>query len=437
MHGGPMPRLRVCFFNRSYYPEVASTGQLLTELAEDLVQHYDCDVTVLAGPALIRAAGEVAVRPHALVTEEVCNGVRVLRAWGTCFSRRTLLGRGINYLTYLLCSCLAARRVQAPQVVVSMTDPPVIGLVALLTAYRNRAKLLLWLQDIYPEASRVLLSKRNRTLDWILNRVSQMLVRKADCLVVLGDTMLERLVTRKRAHAAKIRVIPNWADCSVIVPGPKDNPFSAAHNLANAFVVMHSGNVGLAQGFDSLLDAAERWQEHPDIVLVIVGDGIANAGIQAKARARNLRNVIFLPYQPKEMLRHSYATADVFIISLRKGLSGFIVPSKLYGILASGHPYVAAVEDDCEVAVITRQRQCGLLARPEDGEDLARQVLTLYRDPELARQMGRNARQAALAFDRSVQVRAHANLFYELACGAPHYRHLDPAQLPHGSSLAS
>jgi glycosyltransferase involved in cell wall biosynthesis len=128
--------------------------------------------------------------------------------------------------------------------------------------------------------------------------------------------------------------------------------------------------------------------------------------------------VRFLPYTPKEHLTESFASADVFIVSLKKGLAGYIVPSKLYGILAAGRPYVAAVESDCEVAAITRRHECGLLAAPQDPVDLAEKILTLHRDRALTERLGANARRAALQFDRPRQVEAYYSLFEELIRGA-------------------
>ena len=134
---------------------------------------------------------------------------------------------------------------------------------------------------------------------------------------------------------------------------------------------MHSGNVGLSQNLDTLVDAAARLSRYPDLAVVVVGDGAKRPALEARARAQNLTNVRFLPYQPKSRLHESFATADVFVVSLKAGLAGYIVPSKLYGILAAGRPYVAAVEEDSEVATITRKYGCGLLAEPGDPDDLA------------------------------------------------------------------
>jgi lipopolysaccharide/colanic/teichoic acid biosynthesis glycosyltransferase len=148
--------------------------------------------------------------------------------------------------------------------------------------------------------------------------------------------------------------------------------------------------------------------------MVFVGDGVKRPALAARAESLGLRNVRFLPYQPKEALRDSFGTADVFVVSLKRGLAGYIVPSKLYGILAAGRPYVAMVEEESEVVAITRKFECGLLVEPGDARGLAERVLSLQRDPELAARMGANARRAALEFDRPIQVRAYHDLFGEL-----------------------
>jgi glycosyltransferase involved in cell wall biosynthesis len=131
-------------------------------------------------------------------------------------------------------------------------------------------------------------------------------------------------------------------------------------------------------------------------------------------RALGLSNVTFLPFAAKDALGESFAAADVFVVSLQRGLAGYIVPSKLYGILAAGRPYVAAVEEGCEVAAITRTRECGLVAEPGNARDLAEKIRTFYENRELTRTCGANARRAALVFDRAVQVRNDVDLFRAL-----------------------
>ena len=411
-----MAPVRVCFFNRSYAPDLTATGQLLTELAEDLVQVGGHEVWVVAGPPLSPGAGSSArAVGWKLFTRETQNGVRIVRARGTTFRPSRLAGRVANYLSYFLSACVAAVRLPRPDVVVALTDPPIIGLAALLAARRGRARFVFLCQDVFPEVTSVVEHWKSDVVTRILDQVSRFLVRRADRIVAVGETMRDRLVAGKGADPAKVAVIHNWADAAAITPGEKDNPFATAQGLDRRFVVMHSGNVGLSQDLGTLLDAAERLRDYEDLVVVVVGDGTGRARLEAQARARGLENVRFLPYQPREGLRNSFASADVFVVSLKSGLAGYIVPSKLYGILAAGRPYVAAVEESSEVAAITRRHECGLLARVGDGRDMTEKILALYRDRALARDLGARGREAARHYDRPVQVRAYERLLLEMA----------------------
>jgi glycosyltransferase involved in cell wall biosynthesis len=273
----------------------------------------------------------------------------------------------------------------------------------------------MYYQDIFPEAGRLLEDFHSNVVDQTLHEVNRFLARSANRVIALGESMRQKLIEGKGADRAKTFVLPLWADCSDITPGPKLNGFSEANGLAGKFVVMHSGNIGLSQGLEVLLGAAKQLRHLSDLEIVFVGDGVKKAALIEAAKVLGLDNVRFLPFQPKENLRESFAAADVFVVSLKRGLAGIIVPSKLYGILAAGRPCVAAVEADCEVAAIAQEYDCGLIAEPENAEDLAEKILVLYRDRELALRMGENARKAALHFDRKIGVRAYYELFCEMA----------------------
>lgn len=394
--------MNVCFFNRSYWPDFGATGQLLTELAEDLVAHHGCDVTVVTGYPLSGRDG-VAAR-------EVRNGVRIIRAGGTTRNPRRFVGRATNYLTYFGSACMAGLRIGRPDVVIALTDPPIIGLAALLWARLRRARFVFLCQDIFPEVAVLLEDFHNGAVNRALELVNRFLLRRADAVVALGDTMKRRLVEGKGADPSRVTVIHNWADCSALVPGTKDNPFARAHGLRDRFVVMHAGNIGLSQNLDVVLDAADRLAAHDAIRFVFVGDGSRRTVLERLAAERGLRNVIFLPYQPREEMAKSYATADLFLVSLKPGLAGYIVPSKLYGILAAGRPYVAAVEESCEVAGITARFACGFVVPPCDADALASRILEVYGNGPLAAELGQRARGAGLEFDRHRQIAAYASL---------------------------
>jgi colanic acid biosynthesis glycosyl transferase WcaI len=407
----PETPLTICFFNRSYWPDVAATGQYLTELAQDLAAR-GCGVSVVAGAPLTVSATR---RGWRLVERDEREGVRILRANGTRFSPRRFIGRVANYLTYFASAALASLSIGRHDVVVAMTDPPIVGLLALWTARRTGAKFIFLCEDIFPEVAVLVEGFDNRLVSRTLDRINRYLLARADAIVVLGPRMQRRLVEEKGADPSRMAIIHNWADCDAIQPAAKNNAFARAHGLADRFVVMHSGNVGLSQNLEVLLDAAEELRGRTDVVFAIVGDGSKRRVLEADARRRGLANVLFLPYQPKALLDQSFAAADVFLVSLKAGLEGYIVPSKIYGILAAGRPFIAAVDPSCEVAGIARESHCGLVAPAGDAGALASSVVALYDDRAELAAMGRRARDAAWAYDRRRAVSAYHDLFLQVA----------------------
>ena len=388
--------MTVVFFNRSYWPDVTATGQLLTEMAEDMVAHHGCDVTVVTGYP--RGGRRLRAR-------EVRNGVTIIRATGTTFDKRRFAGRASNYVTYFLSACAAGLRVGRPDVVVAMTDPPIIGLAGLLCARWHRARFVFRCCDVFPEVTVLLEDFHSAWVNRALEATWRFLLKRADLVVALGATMRQRLL-RKGADPERTIVCEDWADCEMLHPGPKDNAFARAHHLHDRFVVMHAGNIGLSQNLDVFVDAAERLRQREDIRFVMVGEGARKPALLAMAFARGLSNIAFLPYQPRERMGDSYAAADVFLVSLKPGLAGVIVPSKIYTILAAGRPYVAAVEEDCELVALTREHQCGVVIAPGDSRALAGAVERLAADRVRTGAMGRRAREAGLRFDRPRMIRA-------------------------------
>ena len=404
--------LHIAFFNRSFYPDTSATSQLLAELCQGLVEEHGCRVSVIAGVPLSASTGSTTPRRGLLVTRERYGGIEILRARGTRLSKARFIGRFSNYVTYFLSACYAGLRLDRPDVVVALTDPPIIGLAAYLAARRFRVPFVISFRDIFPEVARLLEDFQSHTVERVLQAVNRFLVTHTDRNVALGETMRRRLIEGKGAPPATTVVIPDWADCSEIVPATRDNGFSASHGLTGKFVVMHSGNIGLSQGLETVIHAAALLEDVRDLEFVFVGEGVKKPSLIALARALGLANVQFLPYQPKHGLTESFASADVFVVSLKQGLAGYIVPSKLYGILAAGRPYVAAVEEESEISLITERFDCGLVVEPGKPDDLAEKILKLYHDRGQALKLGAKARQAALHFDRRALVRMYADLFH-------------------------
>lgn len=412
-----VPHLLV--FNRSYYPDLGATGQLLTELCEDLVARHGWEVTVVAGTPTVALQGTGPRAGRALLRRETVRGVTILRAGGTRFSKARFPGRAVNYLSYFAAAALAGLRARRPEVVMSQTDPPILGLVALAWARRWRAPFVFVCKDLFPEVARLVEDFHSPSVERALERVSRFLIDRAAAVVAIGETMKRRLVELRGADPARVIVIHDWGDREAMSGGSRDSALARQHGLQDRlqdrFVVMHAGNIGLSQGLEALVDAAAIVGPRcPDVDVVFVGDGAKREALEERALSLGAGNVRFLPYFPRERLRDVYAAADLFVISLKPELAGFIVPSKLYPILAAGKPYVAAVEEECEVAEITRLHQCGLLVPPGDAGALAEGIELLRREREMLAALAANAWKASELFDRPRSVAAYHTLLSSL-----------------------
>ena len=353
----------------------------MTELCESLAEEYD--VHVVTGAVRAREP-----QPHRFVR----NSVGVERVRSTTYERARLSLRALNYVTFLGGAFLQALRAPRPDVVLCMTDPPMLGAVAVAVARRHRAPLVVVSEDVFPEIATALGRLRNPLVIAALRRIVGYYLRRADRIVAIGETMRARLEA-KGAPPERVRVIPNWVDASQITPQPRDNDWAREKELDGCFVVMHSGNVGHAQDLDSLVLAAERLRDLEDLVVVIVGLGARRSEIVRLAKERGLDNVRFHPYQPRERLSESLSTANVHVVGLAPGLAGYVVPSRLYGILSAGRPVIAAVDPESETAAIVTSAEAGLHVPPGSPDLLAAAIRDCYEGKVDLERMGRNGRE--------------------------------------------
>jgi glycosyltransferase involved in cell wall biosynthesis len=399
-----MPRPRVLFLNRSYWPDAEATGQLLTELCEDLTG--DFDVTVVAGQPNQNPAGV----PFRRWGSETHNGVCIRRVWNSRFPKRFLPGRAVNLLSYLGNAWLAALRGMRADIVVVETDPPLLCLLGAFLQRRWGVKLVVYLQDIYPDVA-IALGKlpQGRLARW-LRRAMYATYRQADRVVVLSRDMERRLIDSGVAPH-RISRIPNWIDTNQVFPHKESNVFREAYGLDGRFVVMYSGNMGLSQRLEDVLVAAETLRDRRDVEFVLVGDGASRRRLEASVRRANLHNVRFLPYQPREQLADSLSAADLHLVLLDPRVSSCLMPSKLYGILASGTPLMAIAPADCELSELTRHHCIGEVVPPGDPQALATSILWCVDHPERLEEMGIAARKLAEGdFDRQKVTRQFAQM---------------------------
>ena len=356
-------RARILVLNQYYWPGVEATAHLLTELCEALAEDYEVEVVtgVLHG-----YENEPRKLEH--------NGVRIVRVASTSYERSELGRRALNYVSYLASALRHGLSGAKPDLVICMTDPPIIGDLGVLVGKRVGAPVLVISQDVFPEIATELDRLRNPAVVGVLRGLVGAYLRRADRIVAIGETMRDRLEA-KGAPPERLRVIPNWVDTRAITPQPRDNPWAEQHGLVGSFVVMHSGNVGHAQDLDSLVRAATFLRDRDDLRIVIAGFGARHTQmVELAERLEVDETVRFLPYQKRARLPFSLSSADIHVVGLAKGLAGYVVPSRLYGILSAGRPLIVAAEDASETARLVREIGCGIVIPPSRPDLLARTI---------------------------------------------------------------
>jgi colanic acid biosynthesis glycosyl transferase WcaI len=392
------PAQRVIFVNRYFYPDLSGTSQMLSDLAFALA-NVRFDVTVIA-------SRQTYDDPNALLPPaQIVNGVRVERVLSSRFGRTSRIGRLIDYVTFhVFAAARLARIARSNDVVVAKTDPPLISVPAWLICRWRGAKLVNWLQDLFPE---VLAAELGRRPYWLclLERLRNGSLRAACKNVVLGKHMAKRLGAAGIAHG-RVSIIENWSDDERVRPVARaENDLRRAWDLGESFVVGYSGNLGVAHEFETILEAATLLRERRDIAFLFVGGGGRLPLLKRRVADRKLHNFTFCAYQPPERLAQSLSVPDVHVVSLRPEMEGLVVPSKIYGVLAAGRPTIFVGDLLGEIAGILEESACGISIRQGDARGLAAAISGLAFSPDECRRMGAAARAAfALRYERRVAV---------------------------------
>lgn len=323
-----------------------------------------------------------------LPAKEIVRGANVHRVWTTRFGRGNLMGRAIDYCSYYVATCVMLLfLVKRNDIVVVKTDPPLLSIPVALVCRLKRARMLNWLQDLFPEVAIELGVRFPAVLYRWLTVLRNRSLKQATMNIAIGTLMAERIAANgvQRQH---ITVIPNWASEGKIRPvNHADNDLRKAWGLEGKFVVAYSGNMGRGHSFDTILEAAKRLLAEPDIVFLFVGDGAKKTALM-KAAA-NL-NIVFRPYQPIANLSCSLGAGDVHLVSLLPALEGLIVPSKFYGILAAARIPVFIGARDGELATLIEQQQIGFSVG-DDADALVQVIQRLHTEPAQCYELGHRA----------------------------------------------
>ncbi len=377
---------------------------MAVQVAEKLAERHQ--VTVVAGRP---SYDPDEFYPFAFLRRDIRDNVTVERVASTAYPRHQMRRRVSNYLSYL---ALAVPRALAihPDIVLAMTDPPVAGIAGAFIARMADRPFVYNIRDLYPDmAIGGDIVRPNRWVDrW--EKMHRRALHQAVRVIVLGDDMRERIIS-KGVSPDRVVVVRDGASFPPSLP-ERDDLVVQKIRCGFPFVALHAGNLGFYGAWDSLLKAAHILRNE-NTGLVFVGDGANRAAMEISAKP--LPNVRFLPFFPIEQVPHVMMAGDVHIVTVRRGLEGVVVPSKLYSILAAGRPVLAIAAAESDAARIVRESGCGISADPDDPAAIAAAIRELRNDQNRLIQMGIRAKETAAKYARVDELERFAEVVEEAA----------------------
>jgi glycosyltransferase involved in cell wall biosynthesis len=370
-----------------FHPDSSATSQLFSPLLRAFAHDYD--IQVLTGfPSL-------SFSNLCLPRREYWQGIDIHRLGFRLESRSRLWRRLLGYAGFSLHLWLKLITLSSSTRVMATTNPSFnLWLLKLSGRHRRRRLLYFWL-DIFPEGLIALNKLKARSFGarvWLW--LNAWAFSAQDDIVVIGRDMVRTLNRYHIAPRQRVHYVPHWSAHEWDTPVSFEaHPWLERFPFALNVVFQYSGNMGLWHDPATLIQAfLEASAQRPQARLLMIGHGMRLQ--EAQRQASGSAKVIFLPYQPLEVLPWSLSFCHVALISMRSGLSGVAVPSKLYGILASGRAILALVPEDSEVALTVMEHQCGLVVSPEDGPGLLKAMVWMVDHPQDVFEMGRRAYHA-------------------------------------------
>jgi colanic acid biosynthesis glycosyl transferase WcaI len=357
------------------------------------------DVTVLSG----RPSYDPTERRtwHLYQTEEH-GRARVIRVGSTDYSRVQMKKRVLNYLSYVLLAVPRALLLPC-ELILAMTDPPFEGIVGAFVAMLKNKPYVYNIRDMYPDMAVGGSIVQPGLMARIWEKLHRWAMRRATTVVVLGEDMRNRILS-KGIDARRVVVIRDGTEIAAMnaPEQPPDREVVATIRDGFDFVLLHAGNLGFYGAWDTLISGARKLAVD-GVGLVFVGDGAQREKLERASDGAS--NVRFLPFFPASKIPSVLAAADAHVITVKRGLEGVVVPSKMYGILAAGKPIVAVAPKECDVVSIGGEKGFAATADPDDRGEFERRVRELVRDPERIQQMGRAAKAAAPEYERGRELR--------------------------------
>jgi len=397
---------KLTLFSQYFYPEMISTGHILTELVVELSKQGVETSVICAQPTYYS---------NDVVDKEITyKGAIIKRTNNTHFDKNSIKGKLFNSFSFFMGALWLGIKEKSNFPILVVTNPPFLGLAGLILKKIKRRPYMLIVHDLYPDiAINMGYIKYDSLMALAWNKINRKIYESASFIVVLGRDVKNKIKEQLPSNQhEKIYFIPNWADPEMICPTDQScNPFISDMGLNEKFLVQYSGNMGITHDMETIIEAAQALRDDGDILFILIGGGGKLSKIKRMVENYGLNNVVFLPYQSREFLRYSLCLSHISLISLEEGAEGLSVPSKLYGIMASGRPVIAVMPGNTEVALTVNEYQCGLISPPKDVDALVSKIKWAHENVEEREAMGKRAYKAFLD---NFTVKRCANEYYKL-----------------------
>ncbi|WP_144505661.1 glycosyltransferase family 4 protein [Bacillus mycoides] len=413
-----MKKKKIAFVINYFYPDFASTGQLMTELCLDL--QNDFDITVIA--AQPNYAGEK-VSTKKLFEEDRLENMKIIRIRLPEVDKASKLSRMKYIFSYFILANIALLKEKGVDLIYTISQPPVLGgLIGTIGKFLKKTKHVYNVQDFNPEQADAVSYTNKQSVFRIAKKIDMLNCKYSDCVIVVGNDMSETL--KQRFIGKKVpnhAVINNWTNEQEVVPLDKSNEhierFLKDNKLKDKFIIMYSGNVGLYYDLENIIKVTEHFREKKDLAFVFIGEGAVKKDMQEFVCNNKISNVYFLPYQPKEFIKYSLNAADVHLVVNQKGIKGVSVPSKIYGVMAAGKPILGVLEQGSEAQMLIEKSNSGIVVEPQDYDGIIQTINQFYQmEKDKVKELGHNGRKYLDEnLKREISINKYRNLLKEIA----------------------
>jgi colanic acid biosynthesis glycosyl transferase WcaI len=392
-------KMNVLVITPYYLPDSGPSAPLYAMLCQALVKRGH-EVAVISAVPHYPSGQVKAEHQHKRTTKTVEDGVQVIRVPLPSMDRSRFAQRLLQFLIYQLRATVVGMR-EHYDVLLFSNPFLMVGIPFAFLAVMRRKPAVYSVHDVYPDVGIKLGIFRHPWVIRLVTSLERYCLDRAVFVRILSESFAPSMRSLGVSDAKTV-LIYDWVDTDLIQPMSRENSFSREHGLVDSFVVLYAGNIGLSQGLENVLTAAEKLSGVAEIRFVFVGDGAGRERLEKDAAKRGLTKVLFIPFQPRARLPEVLATADVSLVILQKGIGSGSLPSKSYSILASGRPLLASVDTESDMARLVERSQGGICVPPEDPEALAQAIRTLKANPLQREKFGINGRAYALKFHSPV-----------------------------------